>query len=59
MDADPEGAFHDFQQAAAQGDPYAIFNVGYMYLRVGPGAGGPGCGVRGTGRGGGGHRCGG
>lgn len=34
MEADPEGAFHDFQAAAAQGDPYAIFNIGYMYLRV-------------------------
>ncbi|GFR39916.1 hypothetical protein Agub_g422, partial [Astrephomene gubernaculifera] len=33
LEADPEGAFHDFQAAAAQGDPYAAFNVGYMHLR--------------------------
>ena len=33
MEADPEGAFHDFQAAAQQGDAYAIFNLGYMYLR--------------------------
>ncbi len=39
IEADPEGAFHDFQAAAAQGDPYAIFNVGYMHLRVGMGRG--------------------
>lgn len=39
IEADPEGAFHDFQAAAAQGDPYAIFNVGYMHLRVGVGQG--------------------
>lgn len=30
---DLEGAFHDFNAAAQQGDVYAIFNVGYMYMR--------------------------
>lgn len=28
MEADPEGAFHDFQAAAAQGDAFSIFNLG-------------------------------
>lgn len=37
IEADPEGAFHDFQQGAAQGDPYALFNLGYMFLKVGAG----------------------
>ena len=28
MDADPEGAYHDFVAGAQQGDPNAIFNLG-------------------------------
>jgi hypothetical protein len=28
IEADPEGAFHDFQAGAAAGDPFAIFNLG-------------------------------
>ena len=31
--ADPAGALQQFQEAAAQGDPVAIFNVGYMQMR--------------------------
>jgi hypothetical protein len=34
MEADPEGAFNDFVAGARQGDPYAMFNLGYMHLRV-------------------------
>lgn len=34
IDADPAGAWQDFQVAAAGGDPYALFNLGYMTLRV-------------------------
>ncbi len=33
IEADPEGAFHDFQAGAARGDAYALFNLGFMYLR--------------------------
>ena len=32
MEADPAGAYHDFAAAAQQGDPHAIFNLGYMHL---------------------------
>ena len=34
MDADLAGAYHDFQAAAEQGDMFAIFNLGYMWMRV-------------------------
>jgi hypothetical protein len=33
IEADPEGAFHDFMAGAQRGDAYALFNLGYMYLR--------------------------
>lgn len=33
IEADPEGAFRDFEAGAAQGDAYALFNLGYLYLR--------------------------
>ena len=33
MQADPAAALQQFQEAAAQGDPYAVFNVGYMHMR--------------------------
>lgn len=33
VEADPEGAYHDFLAGAQQGDSFALFNLGYMYLR--------------------------
>lgn len=36
---DPEAAYRDFIAAAEHGDPFGIFNVGYMYLRVRSGGG--------------------
>lgn len=42
IEADPAGAWQDFQVAAAGGDPYALFNLGYMSLRVSACRGGRG-----------------
>jgi hypothetical protein len=36
IEADPEGAFHDFQAGAAAGDPFAIFNLGGSSASVPP-----------------------
>jgi len=33
MEANPEHAMREFQAAAAEGDPYAMFNLGYMNLQ--------------------------
>ena len=33
MQADPAAAMQHFQAAAAQGDAYATFNLGYMHMK--------------------------
>ena len=33
IQADPAAAFQQFQEAALQGDAYAVFNLGYMHMK--------------------------
>ena len=33
MQADAAGALQQLQEAAAHGDPYATFNLGYMHMK--------------------------